>query len=169
MIRWEEATIKRYETWKQERIRLLVHVFVTQVSQILLISLLFRGVSRSFNLQNIVIANIDLGLIASKGICGIVLHLAMSSNMTQGNEMMKYALNHHMRFLSFTNAFWLGVTRSVTTFLVETISMIIVFQSATVTDVVFNFIALAVIDDFDIFVYESLRSSSFKSLLEEDH
>lgn len=57
----------------------------------------------------------------------------------------------------------------MTTFLVETISFIIVFQSASVTEVVFNFIALAVIDEFDIFVYESLRSSLFKCLLEEDN
>lgn len=41
MIKWEEATLKRYETYKQERIRLLVHVFVTQASQIMLIYLLF--------------------------------------------------------------------------------------------------------------------------------
>lgn len=101
MIKWENSTIKRYESWKQERIRLIVHVFVTQVSQILMIYLLFMGVSDQFNLHNVVVMNIDLGLIASKGICAMILHLAMLSNMTQGNEMMKYALNHHMRFLSY--------------------------------------------------------------------
>ena len=56
----------------------------------------------------------------------------------------------------------------MTTLLVETISFVIVFQSDSVSNVVFNFIALAVIDDFDIFVYDSLESRSFKRLLKED-
>ena len=35
-------------------------------------------------------------------------------------------------------------------------------------DVVFNFIALAVIDDFDVFVYEAMRSEAFKQLLDPE-
>jgi hypothetical protein len=75
----------------------------------------------------IVMMNIDLNLLLAKGICGIILHLAMQSNMTQGNDMMKYALNHHMRFLNYSNAFFIGVARSMTTLLTETISLVIVF------------------------------------------
>ena len=93
--------MKRYETWKQERIRLTVHVFVTGVSQVLIIFLLFMGVNDEFNFDNIVIMNIDLRLLSAKGICAIILHMTMRTNITQGNEMMKYALNHHTRFLYY--------------------------------------------------------------------
>ena len=43
--------------------------------------------------------------------------------------------------------------------------MIIIFTSASVTDVISNFIALAIIDEFDVFIFEALRSDTFKSLL----
>lgn len=40
--------------------------------------------------------------------------------------------------------------------------------SITPTDIVYNFIALAVIAEFDDFVYQSLRSESMKKLIEAD-
>ena len=36
-------------------------------------------------------------------------------------------------------------------------------------DTIFNFIALAVIDEFDVFVYDAVRSETFKSLLDPAH
>ena len=112
--------------------------------------------------------NIDLTLLISKGICGMILHLAMQSNVDQGNEMMKFALNHSDLFLNYTIAFKIGLTSYLTSLAVETISLLIIWTSESVQDVVFNFIALAVIDQFDQFVYDTLRSESFKKLLEED-
>lgn len=44
----------------------------------------------------------------------------------------------------------------------------IILTSLTPTDIVYNFIALAVIAEFDDFVYESLRSESMKKLVEAD-
>ena len=51
MLKWEEATMKRYETWKQERNRLMVHVFVCMASQVLLLLLLFHETEADFNLS----------------------------------------------------------------------------------------------------------------------
>ena len=83
--------------------------------------------------------------------------------------MMKFALNHPQKFLWYQQAFELGLFRTLSTAAVESLSLAIVFTSATVSDVVFNFIALAVIDEFDEFVFDALRSDSFKSLLEEEN
>ena len=55
--------------------------------------------------------------------------------------------------------------QTLTTMAVESISLIIIFTSASVTDVISNFIALAIIDEFDVFIFEALRSDTFKSLL----
>lgn len=41
MLKWEQETVKRYETWQNERVRINVHVFVTAASQLLLIIMLF--------------------------------------------------------------------------------------------------------------------------------
>ena len=54
MLKWEEATMKRYETWKQERNRLMVHVFVCMASQVLLLFLLFHETEADFNLRSTV-------------------------------------------------------------------------------------------------------------------
>ena len=81
---------------------------------------------------------------------------------------MKFALNHADLFLNYTVAFKIGLFSTLTSLAVETISLLIIWTSATVSDVVFNFIALAVIDQFDLFVYDTLRSESFKKLLEDD-
>ena len=109
MIQWENATVKRYETYKMERIKLNVHIFVCIISQILLITLLFDDAWTAMNLRQVVNMNMDTGLLASKAICAIILHLAMLSNVTQGNDMMKYALNHQQRFLDYSVAFKIGL------------------------------------------------------------
>ena len=78
MVEWEKKTVKRYETWKQERIRLKVHVFICMISQIFLLVLLFKEAKADFNLKATVLLNIEMSLLASKCICSIILHLIMS-------------------------------------------------------------------------------------------
>lgn len=148
MVKWEQVTLKRYEVWKQERIKLLVHVFVCSASQIILITLLFRETAETLDLRSVVHSNVSLGLLTAKGICAMILHLAMQSGVKQGNEMMKYALNHQDKFLNWSIAVKLGLFLALTTMAVETISLIVIFTATTVQDVVFNFIALQVIDEF---------------------
>ena len=99
MLKWEEATMKRYETWKQERNRLMVHVFVCMLSQVIILYLLFQETKANFNWKAIVLSNASLNLLLAKVICAMILHLAMQKNVTQGNEMMKFALNHPHKFL----------------------------------------------------------------------
>ena len=94
MIKWENETVKRYETWMQERTRLHIHITVCVFSQVLLISMLFNDTRLTFNMRETVLINTDIGILTAKGICSFILHLAMQQNVTQGNEMMKYALNH---------------------------------------------------------------------------
>ena len=82
MISWEKATIKRYETYKMERTKLHIHIFVCIFSQILLITLLFNDAVGSFNIREIVLENTDTSLLISKGICSFILHLTMLKNVT---------------------------------------------------------------------------------------
>ena len=70
--------------------------------------------------------------------------------------------------MNFTNAFTIGLIQTFTTMAVESISLMIIFTSDSVTDVISNFIALAIIDEFDVFIFEALRSDTFKSLLQPE-
>lgn len=62
----------------------------------------------------------------------------------------------------------MGLLQCVSVILVEFVNIEIILTSIAPTDIVYNFIALAVIAEFDDFVYESLRSESMKTLIEAE-
>ena len=51
------------------------------------------------------------------------------------------------------------------TLMVESVNMLVILQSMTTKDVVFNFIAVAIISNFDDFVFNSLRNEPLKELV----
>jgi hypothetical protein len=50
----------------------------------------------------------------------------------------------------------------------EFLSMLVIQASLTPLDVVFNFVALTILADFDSMTYEALPPSNLKKLLNED-
>lgn len=52
--------------------------------------------------------------------------------------------------------------------LVEIVNIVIILTSLNPVDIVYNFIALAIIAEFDDFVYASLRNESMKKLIEKE-
>ena len=54
------------------------------------------------------------------------------------------------------------------TILVETVNTLVILQSNTTKDIVFNFIAVAIISDFDDFVFASLRNEPLKELVNSE-
>jgi hypothetical protein len=51
--------------------------------------------------------------------------------------------------------------------LVEIVNIEIILTSLNPCDIVYNFIALAIITNFDNYVYDSLRGESMKKLIQE--
>mmetsp|Transcript_10358 Transcript_10358/g.14003 ORF Transcript_10358/g.14003 Transcript_10358/m.14003 type:complete len:86 (-) Transcript_10358:31-288(-) len=84
------------------------------------------------DIKKVIVENVNIGLLTSKVICGTILHCAMNGRIMQGNQMMKYALNHHMKFLNYPIAFKLGLMRTITSLAVESISMVLIFTQSTV-------------------------------------
>ena len=78
---------------------------------------------------------------------------------------MKYAVNHRNAFLNYKKAFAMGFFQSIMTLLVESVSMLVILQSMTTKDVVFNFIAVAIISNFDDYVFNSLNNEPLKELV----
>jgi len=60
----------------------------------------------------------------------------------------------------------MGFLQAFITIGVETVNLLVILQSTTTQDVVFNFIAVAIISDFDNFVFSSLRNEPLKELVE---
>ena len=79
---------------------------------------------------------------------------------------MKYALNHPYKFLSYTNAFLAGFMQFTATVLIEVVNIIVLCGVNDPVNIIFNFTAIAIVAEFDNFVFESLKNESFKEMLE---
>lgn len=87
----------------------------------------------------------------------------------RGLMLQKYAVNNPDKFMSWQKAFMFGFLQMSITILVETVNMLVILQSTTTQDIVFNFIAVAIISDFDNFVFNSLRNEPLKELVSEEN
>ena len=81
---------------------------------------------------------------------------------------MKFASNNPRKFNSSTAAFVTGLLQGSAVLGVEILSVTVCLTSTQVLDVVMNFIALAVIADFDDFIYGAIRNENIKDLIEND-
>lgn len=79
---------------------------------------------------------------------------------------MKYALNNPLKFQDYRLAFIAGFFQSSVIFLVEILNIIAILEANNVFDIVLNFIALAILSEFDDFVYGAIRNEKFKELLD---
>lgn len=75
---------------------------------------------------------------------------------------MKFSLNHTYQFQHFEIAYLSGFLQFTSCISVEFASIGIVCSANDTIDIVFNFIALAIIAEFDNFVFDSLKNESFK-------
>ena len=62
----------------------------------------------------------------------------------------------------------MGFLQAFMTISVESVNMLVILQSETTEDIVFNFIAVAIISDFDDFVFSSLNNEPLKELVKDD-
>jgi hypothetical protein len=85
----------------------------------------------------------------------------------EGLNMMKYALNHHYMLYSWLVTFLTGFMKFPATLVVEIICLLTVCISLAPMAIVYNFIALGIIADFDSYIFESFFCG-MKSLIEQD-
>ena len=80
---------------------------------------------------------------------------------------MKFACNHPYKFHSYFLAYMAGYLQFTAAMAIETASIGIVCAATDTIDIIFNFISLAILVEFDNYVYAALKNESFKELLEE--
>ena len=96
-------------------------------------------------------------LMYARFICTIILHLALLDEVRRSVRNIKYAINHPYMFHSWFVAYLVGFMQASATIFVEIISVIVICLQQDPMDIVFNFIALSVITQFDDFIYESFE------------
>lgn len=98
--------------------------------------------------------------------CGFALHMAMRPEMISGMNHMKLVINHPYRFQSPLESFSLGFMQATSSILIEVVNLFVILQSNTILDVVMNFMALAVIADFDNFFFAAQTKNLMNSIID---
>ena len=75
---------------------------------------------------------------------------------------MKFSINHYYRFEKPWIAFLAGFLQATSIFVVEIVNFIVILTSQSYLDIVMNFMALAVIAEFDDAFYSALGSEKNK-------
>lgn len=99
--------------------------------------------------------------------CGIILHMMLQRELENGLDHMKFAINHYYRFDNAWIAFVAGFLQATSVMTIEFVNFIVILTTETNIEVVMNFMACAVIAEFDNAFYSALGSTEFKKLLEE--
>lgn len=101
-------------------------------------------------------------------ICAGICHFAMISEATCSLQAMKYCLNHPYKFKDYKIAFSFMLMQFVSCMTVEFCNLMVIMFSLAPVAMAENFIALAIIADFDNFTYESIFNEPLKKLLYEE-
>lgn len=65
-------------------------------------------------------------------------------------------------------AFQIGLMQFTCTLFVEVVNLIVLCAVNDAVNIIFNFTAIAIVAEFDNFVFDSMKNESFKELLEEE-
>lgn len=131
---------------------ILSNTIVCYFSQMLLCILILLELIKEF--KELDYSNYVL-LMFARFICTIILHLALLDEVRRSINNIKYSINHPYMFHSWPIAYMVGYMQASATILVESISIIVICLQEAPMAIVFNFIALSVIADFDDYIYES--------------
>lgn len=118
--------------------------------------------------QQIVSMTYNMLILFCRFICATVLHLALLDEVNRGIEMMKFAINHHYYFVNYRLAFLFGFLQATVTAMVEINNIFIIMFSISPVGIGENFIALAIIADFDNFIFQSMKNECMKKLIQDE-
>lgn len=160
-----EFEIERaFQVKKQKRLNVAVHMVLTYLLQIVLIMLTYNELFTQCFYWYVFISPVQIFIMFARFICTTILHLSCVDSINSSLLQMKFCLNHPYLFQNFFVAWFASFLQFTSCIQVEIASIIIICSAGDTIDIVFNFIALAIIAEFDNFVFSSLKNESFKKL-----
>lgn len=157
-----------FEIKKQKRLNITVHVILTFVLQFTLILMTFKELVTNCQYSQIIIGYVSVFIMFARFICATILHLSCVDEVSAGLEMMKYAVNHPYKFEHFSIAWLSGFLQCFSCLCVEIANIGVICGANDTISIVFNFIALAIIAEFDNYVFGSMKNESFRELTEKE-
>jgi hypothetical protein len=97
--------------------------------------------------------------------CSFALHMYMQSEWDSGMGNMKLVINHPYRFAYPIEAFMIGLTQVLAAALIEVANVMQVLTNKDEIEVVMNFMALAILSDFDNFFFQAQSMTGTKEIV----
>mmetsp|Transcript_31940 Transcript_31940/g.43214 ORF Transcript_31940/g.43214 Transcript_31940/m.43214 type:complete len:151 (+) Transcript_31940:1367-1819(+) len=102
-------------------------------------------------------------------VCAMMLHLQLQDELKQGLQIMKFTNNHPEQFQNWWIPFILGFMQSQMVTIIEVVNLINICANNNIMDIVMNYVALAVVADFDDYIFEAVsRGDKYPELLENE-
>lgn len=136
--------------------------------QITLVIMSFYELKNNCQYWEVIVSPVRVYIMFARFICATILHLSLVDEVSAGLSMMKYAVNHPYRFNRFALAWCSGFLQTISCLTVELANIGVVQGANDTINIVFNFIALAIIVEFDNYVFASMKNESFQLLIEKD-
>jgi len=153
MDKIDQAKMCNAETCRLSRNNIMISCAVCFASQVALLVALFESYFKEQYIAVMFTPVVSVWMLITRFICGLILHLALFEEFGRAIKLMKFAMNHSDVFDCSGAAFTVAMLQASVTLMVEVLNIIVICMSSNVGDVVMNFIALAIIADFDDFIY----------------
>jgi hypothetical protein len=150
-----------------KRVYFALNMALTFLFQMTLVGMIFYELRFNPQYNVVIICEVYRPIMFARFICAIILHLSLTDEVTDGLGMMKYSCNHGYRLHSQTIAYLAGFCQFFSSIGVETANIGVILAANDTISIVFNFIAVAIIAEFDNYVFASMKSESFKKVIEE--
>lgn len=112
------------------------------------------------------ISNLPTGqIVICRSILAIFMHFLIDADLTQGLDMMKYALNHPWKFRRWYMACLIGLTQFGMAFMTEYVSIQVILSTSTYIDAVKDFIALIVVNELDNYLFNYQHKDDFHKII----
>jgi hypothetical protein len=135
--------------------------------QMMLCTLIFQEIVFSKSTDLRAFENLDV-VIFARFIAALVLHIALMDEVQRSMLNMKFVMNHTYVFENWGIAFMAGSLQFCSIVFVEVICIVVICLQKDPLDITFNFIALAVIGDFDEMLFEAFEDSLKKIVDKEE-
>jgi hypothetical protein len=136
----------------EKRINILMNGAVCFVCQLLMVCLIMYQIA-VYQWKEFTVYETSVLMILARFVCAIILHLALIDELSAGLEKMKFACNHKRDFVDWKMAYVSGLMQSLILMTVEFVCMSIIITSNEPLDIVYNFVSLAIIAEFDNYIY----------------
>ena len=93
--------------------------------------------------------------------------MKLQNELESGINHMKFALNHFYRFENWHIVFLSGFLQATSIFVIEFVNFIVILSSNNYIDIIQNFMALAIISEFDNAFYSALGADPKKECIED--